>query len=300
MRYLHYTCKLAAMKTRIIYSLSLLCFLGCTSAIAEEDSDGSTDEEKQQEEAKKEAGGKFLALPFFVTEPAIGEGLGAGLVYFHANRHPDTPKFASAQSLNRADREQTPPPTATGVFALYTNDDTTAFGIGHSQTFKDDTYRLSALLADTKVNATYYVGDFPFGFSLEGNVVFGRLKRRFGHSNMFIGLSTSYLDGEIDFPIDPGPNADINIPGVEFTDVGVAGSVIYDSRDDTMMPTTGQLAELSLWRYDEDLGGDFGNLGVVDGADELGHRFGNPGSDLIDGDQHRRRSARFRVRGFFS
>ena len=75
---------------------------------------------------------------------------------------------------------------------------------------------------------------------------------------MFFGLSTSLVDATIDFPIDPGPNNGVNIPGLEFTDVGLAASILYDSRDDTMMPATGQLAELSLWRYDEDIGGDFG------------------------------------------
>jgi hypothetical protein len=239
----------------------ILLFASAMPAYAA-DEEGATPAAEQKEEQKKakedDDGGNFLVLPFFITEPAIGEGLGAGLVYFHANRDPDAPKVASAQSINRADREQTPPPTATGVFAFYTNDDTTGFGIGHSQTFKDDTYRLTALLADTKINATYYVGDFPFGFSLAGNVAFARLKRRFGGSNMFIGMSTSVLDGDIDFPLDPGANSDINIPGLSFTDVGIAGSFIYDSRDNTMMPSVGQLAEFSLWRYDEDLGGDFG------------------------------------------
>ena len=244
--------------------LILLSFglVAAVSAADEEEASPATEQEGQEEEKKEEkpeTGGKFLPLPIIITEPAIGEGLGVGLVYFHADRDPDMPKVTSAQALNRADRDQTPPPTATGAFAFYTNNDTRGFGIGHSRTFKGDKYRLSALLADTTVNATYYVADVPFEFSLDATVAFARLKRRFGASNMFIGAATSILNGSVYFPVTPGPAATSGpgIPEIPFTDVGISGSFIYDSRDDTMMPTTGHLADLSLWRFDEALGGDY-------------------------------------------
>ena len=44
--------------------------------------DAST-EEATEEEKDPESEEVFLALPFVITEPAIGEGLGAGLIYFH-------------------------------------------------------------------------------------------------------------------------------------------------------------------------------------------------------------------------
>ena len=250
------------MNVQALLLLGILSFglVAPVSAADEEKTDPATEQEEEKEEKeekKPDTGGKFLPLPFFITEPAIGEGMGAALIYFHADSDPDIPKLASAATLNRADREQTPPPTATGAFAFYTNNDTRGYGIGHARTFKDDTYRLSALLADTTVNATYYVGDFPFDFTLDGTVAFARLKRRFGASNMFIGAATSILDATIDFPINPEIPAELQIPEVPFTDIGISGSFIYDSRDDTMMPTTGQLGELSLWRYDEAIGGDY-------------------------------------------
>ncbi len=242
----------------------LLVLLSCglvapVNAAEEEEAGPAKEQEEQEGEGKPDTGGKFLPLPFFITEPAIGEGMGAALIYFHAESDPDLPKLTSAQALNRADREQTPPPTATAAFAFYTNNDTRGYGIGHARTFKNDTYRLSALLADSTVNATYYVADFPFEFSLDGTVAFARLKRRFGESNMFIGAAMSVLDASIYFPVSPGPEPSTGpgIPEVPFTDVGISASFIYDSRDDTMMPTTGHLAELSLWRHDEAFGGDY-------------------------------------------
>ena len=237
-------------------------FVAPVNAADEEEASPATEQEGQEEEKKEEkpdTGGKFLPLPIIITEPAIGEGLGAALIYFHGNSDAEVPTVASAATLNRSDRKQTPPPTATGAFAFYTNNDTRGVGIGHARTFKDDTYRLTAMLADTTVNATYYVGDSPFEFSLDGTIAFARLKRRFGASNMFIGAATSILDASIDFPISPGPEPSNGpgIPEIPFTDVGISGSFIYDSRDDTMMPTTGQLGELSLWRYDEAFGGAY-------------------------------------------
>ena len=191
----------------------------------------------------EDTSGKFLPLPIIITEPAIGEGLGAGLVYFHADPGADRKRLTTASELNRADRKQTPPPTATGVFGFYTNNDTKGFGVGHSRTFKEDTWRLTALLADAKIIATYYISDFPFDFSLEGTIAFARVKRRFGHSNLFVGFATSYLDSEITFPLDPAlPGDEPLIPGIGFRDVGASLSFLWDSRDDTMMPSSGWLA----------------------------------------------------------
>ena len=45
--------------------------------------------EQEKAEEKDESGGNFLILPVLITEPAIGEGLGLGFVYFHRNRDPD-------------------------------------------------------------------------------------------------------------------------------------------------------------------------------------------------------------------
>ncbi|MGI9200253.1 MAG: BamA/TamA family outer membrane protein [Woeseiaceae bacterium] len=248
------------MNTRIYLTAAWLLLALSPLVMAEEDSPAGPAEEQEEKKAEDgKAGGKFLPIPIVITEPAIGEGLGAALVYFHADPGADKKRLTTAAELNRVDRKQTPPPTATGVFAAYTNNETTAFGIGHSRTFKEDTWRLTALLADAKIIATYYVSDVPFDFSLEGAVAFARVKRRFGDSNFFLGLATSYLDADITFPLDPifGADDDPLIPGLGFNDVGASASIGYDSRDDTMMPTTGWLAELSGWHYDEGLGGDF-------------------------------------------
>ena len=243
------------MNTRV--PLGLAVALLCLSLAAHADEEEKPAKEEQTEE--EDTGGKLLPLPIIITEPAIGEGLGIGLIYFHGTPEEEPGKLASASTLNQADRQQTPPPTATGAFGFYTNNDTRGYGVGHSRTFKDDTWRLSALLANTDVNATYYVSDIPFEFSLTGTVAFARIKQRFGDSKMFWGFASSYLDANITFPFEPDLDV-IGDPveiGADFNDVGISLSFIYDSRDDTMMPEQGQLAELAFWRYDEVVGGDY-------------------------------------------
>lgn len=208
-------------------------------------------EEATEQSEEDSEGGNWLVVPLIITEPAIGEGLGAGLVYFHDT--PDRkPKVTSGRSLTKTGRKQKPPPTATGAFGFYTNNDTYAVGVGHSRTFKDDTWRMMAALADARINATYYVADLPFDFSLEGALAYASVKRRIANGNWFFGFSTSVVDSDAFFRDDGS-----GIPDFEFTDVGVGAMGIYDTRDDSMMPSSGQLVDLTISRYDDAIGGDF-------------------------------------------
>ena len=201
--------------------------------------------------------GRFLPIPFVVTEPAIGEGLGAGLVYFHRIPQTARPKVTSGSNIARTGKRGKTPPTASGVFGMYTNTETFAFGIGHSGSSPTDKYRYVGALAGMSVNATYYEQDFPFNFNMEGKLMYLHGKRRWRQSNIFVGLSASYLDSETEFKV--GNNSERQPSLLDFSakDIGIAVSGIYDGRDDTMMPGSGQLFDLTIWKYDEGLGGDF-------------------------------------------
>jgi outer membrane translocation and assembly module TamA len=93
---------------------------------------------------------------------------------------------------------------------------------------------------------------------LEGDFVFANLKRRIVDSNFFMGISASYVDATVDFDATPEDSFSSGILDFSFVNVGVAGSVIYDGRDNTSMPNSGQQVDFTYWRYDEALGGDFG------------------------------------------
>jgi len=246
--------------TTLICALTLTLISCVTMAQeAEPVSESAASESVTEEKKEKDPGrGRFLALPFFVTEPAVGEGLGGALMYFHKKKDADEPTISTASDIGKTDKKNKPPTTMTGLFAFGTNNDTVGAGIGHRRTFKNDLYRFSAVAAYADVHTTFYVRDFPFDFSVEGNFFFSNLKRRIVGSNFFVGVSASLVNATIDFDFLPG---DQNRPGIldfSYTDVGLAGSIIYDGRDNTSMPNSGQLVDITYWRYDEALGGDFG------------------------------------------
>jgi hypothetical protein len=150
-----------------------------------------------------------------------------------------------------------PPPTATGIFGAYINDDTAIVGIGHSNSFMDDSYRVLGATDQARINSKFYLADEPFDFTLEGNLFYANLKTRLGDSNAFSGITTSYADARVDFRTQFEEFDNTSLLDFSFVDVGLAASLIYDSRDNTLMPTSGFIVDLTSWHYDESVGGDF-------------------------------------------
>lgn len=253
------------MYIRILFFCLVQSSLIFAAAAQEADEQATSDQAVAAEAATEEATEKekdpgrarFLALPFVITEPAIGEGLGAGLIYFHKTTDADRPRITNGKNLAKTGKRPKPPPTATGAFAMYTNNETYAYGIGHSRTWLDDTYRYMGAFAGLSVNATLYENDIPFDFNLAGTVFYSNIERRIGTGNFFMGASFSYLDGTTVFDTGPSIQPMVSESDSSFTDVGLAISGIYDNRDNNMMPNSGYLADLTVWRYDDAIGGDF-------------------------------------------
>ena len=77
----------------VVMAMMLSLFAAC----------GSPTEEAATE--TKDGGGKFLPIPIIITEPAIGEGIGAGLVYFHADHSSATSRLTGrARPLRTSSR----------------------------------------------------------------------------------------------------------------------------------------------------------------------------------------------------
>lgn len=206
---------------------------------------------------EKKKSRRFLILPIFITEPAIGEGLGGGVIYFHKKDHDGEPQVETANSVGKTTSKSKPPPTATGAFGFYTSTDTAGVGVGHSNSFMDDKYRVLGALANMRINSEIFLSDIPLGFQLQGNLAYANGKRRMGTSDIFFGMSILAMDADIEFKIDPSNTPPVSLADFAFTNVGIAGSAIYDSRDNTTMPNKGQLIDLTVWRYDDAIGSDF-------------------------------------------
>jgi len=231
------------------------------SAIISASSLAQEQEQEQSEEgsaAKDDegGGGNFLILPVFITEPAVGEGLGLGLVYFHAPPDPNLARISTPSELGRTGKRPNPPPTATGVFAFKTSNGTQGFGVGHSGSYLNDKIRVIGALASMEIRTTFYQNDTPFNFELDGELAYLSFKHKIGSSRWFFGVSTSYLDGIVDFDL----SGSVTPPSVfdfSLRDIGLAASATLDSRDDTMMPGNGRMIDYTMWFYSESFGGDF-------------------------------------------
>jgi len=231
------------------------------SATAVIENPESTEAEEKTQKPKKPKDpnrGRFLPIPIFITEPAIGEGLGLALAYFHRPKdNLEGRGLASLESVSGASKEQAPPPTVTGVFAAYTSNGTAAAGVGHMNSFRDDHIRFTGVVGLADVNSTFYVLDRPFKFNLEGTLVFQDTRFRFGDSKWFWGIGLSYLDASSAFQVELPEDAPIDLFRADLRSVGLSAEFAWDTRDNTSMPNSGQFFELATWRYDESIGGDF-------------------------------------------
>ena len=202
--------------------------------------------------------GRFLPIPIFITEPAIGEGLGLVLSYFHPKKAvSDKDRVASLESISKASHEQEPPPTVTGVFGAYTSNETAAAGAGHMNSFKDDHIRFTAVAAWANVNSTFYIQDAPFKFNLEGVLAYQETRFRIGDSRWFWGIGLSHLSADTAFRVELPDEKPIKLFPNDLKNVGLSGKLAWDSRDNTSMPNSGQLVDLAIWRYDNAIGGDY-------------------------------------------
>jgi hypothetical protein len=234
--------------------LMIALFGPCAKPLAA--ADGTAPPESSADDSKDREG-SFLPLPIFITEPAIGEGLGASLIYFHRQDDDAKPRATTGREIGRTGERSKPPPTATGIFGLYTNSDSAAAGIGHSNSFADDHYRLLAAAAEARINSQFYLADRPFDFRIEGSLLYSQVKRRLGREGAFVGVSLSWLDAESTFRTGIPEIDDRDRLQTGFTDTGLALSLLYDTRDNTILPAGGFLVDLTGWRYDESIGGDF-------------------------------------------
>jgi hypothetical protein len=198
----------------------------------------------------------------FITEPAIGEGLGVTLAYFHPVKDQpvdeDEFDYSNPNAIRDASIGRKAPPTITGVFAGATNNDTKAFGGAHIDSFRNDTIRMVAGAGYLDLFATFYLLDQPLEFNLEGNVLFGDVKFRVNDSPFFWGLGLERLDAENRFRVELHPDfPEFDLPTLDFEDVGLRALAMFETRDDNLFPSSGQLIELKLSLHDQSIGGDF-------------------------------------------
>lgn len=226
----------------------------------EDDATGEPAEkqDKKKKKPKDPNRGRILPIPIFITEPAIGDGLGLALTYFHRRKDAvEDNNVASPASIAGASREQAPPPTLTGIFVAYTSNETSAAGIGHMNSFRDDHIRFTGAAGIADINSTFYILDQPIEFNLEGVLAYQETRFRFGDSGWFWGIGLSYLDANSSLKAGEPDLPPIDAFQTDVKNIGLSAKFAWDTRDNTSLPNKGQLFDLAVWRYDTAIGGDF-------------------------------------------
>jgi len=242
---------------------------------AAEATEPETDREEEGE--KKKQGPPFIAIPIFITEPAVGYGLGGAIGYFHKKKHSEDtgadshPPAFTADTAANVGKQQKVPPTISGFGAAYTENGTWGVGLAHTASWKKDRIRYTGAIGYAHVVSTFYLNDQPAEFELDTALLLQDVKFRIGSSNIFVGGKLVYITPELLFDEDTG-ELPIDNDRTKLNDFGLALQAEYDGRDNKMTPNRGQYVELVGWKHLEALGGetDYWKVGfLVDSFHEM-------------------------------
>ena len=202
----------------------------------------------------------FLPVPIIVTEPAVGFGAGAALLFFHTKKDEQYLKEAE-KSFQEGSEEHKPslPPSISGLIGLATENGTWAAGGFHFGTWKKDHIRYTGALAYPSVNLTFYgSGDQPIikngiDYNLKGWFLLQEIIFRIKNSNFFLGPKFTYFDSvstiNINFPVEGIKPWELGLKNY-----GLGFVLKYDSQDNIFTPNSGINADISTLFYRGEVG----------------------------------------------
>lgn len=225
----------------------------------EKTAEGGGDNDENAKEKKK--GPPFIAVPIFITDPAVGYGLGAAVGYFHKKKeHLESGGSSHAPVLTsdsaaEVGKQQKVPPTISGVAAAYTEKGTWAIGLAHTASWRKDRMRYTGAIGYAHIVSTFYFNDEPTDFKLDTGLFLQDLKFRIKSSDFWVGAKFVYLSPELLFDEDLSEYPELS-ERLKLKDVGLAAQAEYDVRDNKMTPNRGQFVEFVAWKHLEVLGGE--------------------------------------------
>jgi hypothetical protein len=243
-------------KFRIIVTFFLL--VNTVTAQASSMMDGFTDPEDGMFDVSHWLAEKkgFFPVPIIITEPAVGFGLGAALVFLHdplAGRVPDGETY-DPQSKDAEGKLI--PPSISALFGMYTENDTWMAGGAHMGIWKNDDIRYTGALATGSVNIKFYRNvlgsDIAINSNIEPDILFQGLKFRLAGSKFFAGVSYLLLDTDNEISLS---NIDPSFKN-STRDAAVIFSLDYDSRNTIFTPTDGISSSIEATLFREAVGSD--------------------------------------------
>jgi outer membrane protein assembly factor BamA len=175
-----------------------------------------------------------------ITEPAVGYGGGAALLYFHKRKK----KYDSYV-----------PPNLSGVLGFYTENKTWGAGAFHRHIFGENRVRTLTGVFKADLRIKYYgnnspiLEDNPLSISLDSWIVMQKAEAKLGKSKFYAGASYTYFTTDVSFDTianRPIISEILKRLNVNSTISAIKPAVTYDSRNNAFSPTRGINAEISL------------------------------------------------------
>jgi hypothetical protein len=193
----------------------------------------------------------FLPVPIVITEPAVGYGGGAALLFFR-------------QSIREATTEtgHVTPPDIFGGGAFGTANGTYGAAVGGMFTFNQDRWRYRGGIGKPHVKLDFYglggpldTGDRRIGYTLDGWASSQQGLWRLGNSNHYLALRWIYLD--LDSTFEPSQQQpQLSERETARRSSGLGPSWEYDSRDNMFTPSRGWKGAVDTLFYGPWIGSD--------------------------------------------
>jgi hypothetical protein len=196
----------------------------------------------------------FLPVPIVITEPAVGYGAGAALVFFRES-------LRERQATVKPGERLTPPDIYLAAFAA-TENGTKVMGAGGLVTFDQDRWRWRGFVGVPDVNLDFYgVGgntgttDRKVAYNIDGLISSQQAMRRLGETNNWIVGRWIHLDLDATFDSSrPQPVLPPLSRAVKSS--GLGGSLEHDSRDNFFTASRGWKLFAESVFYSPDFGSD--------------------------------------------
>jgi hypothetical protein len=192
--------------------------------------------------------GNFLFVPIPVSNPTVGSGLQAAVLYLHP-----TP----------AGQPQAPGATS-GLGVMATDSGSRAAGLFHDASYANDRWRIGAFAGAAEFELRFFgigdggaLGGKPVPYQVRGGVGQVRVERRLPDTNhWFAGFTYLFVQSQVRFSA-AGPTPGLPELSGQFQLGALGPQVTYDSRDDNYFPHRGSYARLRWSDYSSAWGSDF-------------------------------------------
>ncbi len=189
----------------------------------------------------------FVPLVVPVTEPAVGYGAAAGLVFFHPRAGAPPPGTESGGFT---------PPSLSVAMAFATSNGSWGAAGGHMGIWRDDAIRYLGGAGYVDLNLDFYgASDTARRFEMKAVPIVQELVFQIARSRLYAGARWVFSDSRIRFS---GAAPEATLGSEAESIVSGAGAVLtWDGRDTIFTPSQGTRAEVSFLLYDPAIGSDY-------------------------------------------